>query len=94
MPTFPLRSLALVLLTTAALAAQEPFALVGATVHPGDGSPAIADAVVVVRDGTIAAVGPRASTKVPDGVRTVDLAGRHVNAGQPRSRAPFPAAVA
>jgi imidazolonepropionase-like amidohydrolase len=81
MPTFPLRSLALVLLTTAALTAQEPFALVGATVHPGDGSPPIADAVVVVRDGTIAAVGPRASTKIPDGVRTVDLAGQHVTPG-------------
>ncbi|MBL8756140.1 MAG: amidohydrolase family protein [Planctomycetes bacterium] len=81
MPTFAVRTLAIALWSAASLAAQEPFALVGATVHPGDGSPAIADAVVVVRDGTIAAVGPRASTKVPDGVRTVDLAGQHVTPG-------------
>jgi imidazolonepropionase-like amidohydrolase len=77
---FVVRSV-LALLTAAALAAQEPFALVGATVHVGDGSPAIADAVVVVRSGKIEAVGPRASTKVPEGVRSVDLTNRHVTPG-------------
>ena len=63
------------------LAAQEPLALTGATVHPGDGSPAIADAVVLVREGRIAAVGSAAATPVPAGTRTVDLRGRHLTPG-------------
>jgi imidazolonepropionase-like amidohydrolase len=62
-------------------AAQDPFALVGATVHRGDGSPPIADAVVVVRDGRIAAVGARSDVAVPAGVRTVDVRGKHVTPG-------------
>jgi imidazolonepropionase-like amidohydrolase len=62
-------------------AAQEALALVGATVHVGDGSPPLADAVVLVRDGRITAVGPAASTKVPDGVRRIDLEGQHLTPG-------------
>jgi imidazolonepropionase-like amidohydrolase len=61
--------------------AQEPFALVGATVHAGDGSAAIPDAVVIVREGRIAAVGPAATTPVPAGVRSVDVRGKHVTPG-------------
>lgn len=80
MPPFAARCLAIAFLATT-LVAQEPYALVGATVHPGDGSPAIADAVLVVHDGKIAAVGPRASTKVEAGMRTVDLAERHITPG-------------
>jgi len=42
----------------------------GDTVHTMAGEP-ITDGVVVVRDGTIAAVGPAASTDVPEGLRVV-----------------------
>src|SRR5581483_8756778 len=47
----------------------------------GTGRPAIADAVVVVRDGRIAAVGPRRDTAVPAGVPSVDAAGKTIVAG-------------
>lgn len=70
-------------LVAAALTAapQEPFALTGATVYVGDATPPIADATVVVRDGRIAAVGPRATTPVPAGCRTIDAAGKFVTPG-------------
>ncbi|MGB3967406.1 MAG: hypothetical protein WBO45_11815, partial [Planctomycetota bacterium] len=77
-----MRRFALAFLVLSPLARlQEPLALMGATVHAGDGSPAIADAVVVVRDGRIAAVGPAATTAVPEGVRRVDLKGSHLAPG-------------
>src|SRR5262245_1861001 len=47
-------------------------AIVGATVIDGNGGPPLADAVVVVADGRITAVGPRSLTKVPVGVATFD----------------------
>ncbi len=65
----------------AVAAAQQPIALVGATVHPGDGSPPIGNAVVVVRGARIEAVGPADTVAVPDGARRVDLAGAHVTPG-------------
>lgn len=58
-----------------------PLALVGATVHPGDGSAPLADAVVILRDGKIAAVGPAATTPVPAGIQRVDLKGCHLTPG-------------
>ena len=52
-------------------------AIVGATVIPmTGGSAALADATVLVRDGRIVAVGPRASVTVPAGTRVIDAAGR------------------
>ncbi len=65
----------------AATLAQEPLALVGATVHPGDGSPPVSNAVVIVRAGRIAAIGTADSTKVPADARTVDLKGKHLTPG-------------
>jgi imidazolonepropionase-like amidohydrolase len=76
--------LALALLACAlapALSAQERMAFVGARLWDGTGAPAVADAVLVVEGGRVRAVGPRASTPVPRGFTTVDLAGRFVIPG-------------
>jgi imidazolonepropionase-like amidohydrolase len=56
-------------------------AITGATVIDGNGGPPVANAVVVVRDGRIAAVGPRASTPVPSGAQTIDGTGQFVVPG-------------
>jgi len=56
-------------------------AIVGATVIDGNGGPPLADATVVVENGRIAAVGPRASTRVPAGAREIDGRGRFVTPG-------------
>jgi imidazolonepropionase-like amidohydrolase len=52
------------------------YAMVGATIVDGTGRAPITDGVVVVRDGRIADVGPRASVTIPDGLPTVDIAGK------------------
>lgn len=57
------------------------YAMTGATLVDATGRPPIADAVVVVRDGRIAAVGPRATTAVPSGVATVDVTGKTIVPG-------------
>jgi len=64
-----------------AQASSAATAIVGATVYDGSGGDAIADAVVVWTNGRIDAVGPRATTPVPDGARVVDAAGRFVVPG-------------
>jgi len=73
----PGRALALVtlLLTTtlgpsAPPARAETLAVLGGTVHTMAGA-AITDGAVIVRDGRIAAVGPAATTPVPDGARVI-----------------------
>lgn len=55
-------------------------ALVGGTVHPVNG-PVIEDGVVLLDGEEIAAVGPRAETSIPDGVRRIDASGRVVTPG-------------
>ena len=70
---------ALAFLTSLALS-QQPLALVGATVHIGDGSPPLADAVVLVRDCHIVAVGA-AGTPVPADAQRIDLTGKHLTPG-------------
>jgi len=65
---------------TASPAAGRDFALVGATVHPVSG-PAVEDGAVLVKDGRIAAVGPRAAVEIPEGVPVHELEGRHVYPG-------------
>lgn len=59
--------------------AERTFALSGARVIDGTGGPPIDDAVVVVRDGRIASVGPRST--VPRGVRTLDVSGATIVPG-------------
>jgi len=56
------------------------FVLTGGTVHPVSG-PAVEDGVVVVRDGRIAAVGPRSDVEVPPELPAHDVSGRHVYPG-------------
>lgn len=53
----------------------------GATVYPSPAAAPIADARVVIRDGHIAAMGPRQSTPAPDQARIIDCSGRFVVAG-------------
>ncbi len=78
------------LLTTAAAAlwfaplpAQTPAAIAftGARIIDGTDRAPIDNATLLVRDGRIVAVGPAASVTIPDGVRRVSLAGRHVIPG-------------
>lgn len=56
-------------------------ALVGATVFPSPDAPPVRDAVIVIRDGRIAAVGPRAEVPVPAGTQIIDCTGRFITAG-------------
>jgi enamidase len=56
-------------------------ALVNARVIDGTGAPAREGQTLVIRDGTIAQLGPSAATKVPDGATTMDLAGKSVIPG-------------
>lgn len=60
---------------------QGTFALSGARILTGRDVPPILDGTIVVRDGVIAAVGPRATTAVPDGVRVIDVTGRTIIPG-------------
>jgi len=52
------------------------FAIAGATLVDGTGRAAVPDAVVIVRDGKIAAVGTRASVTVPAGMPVVNASGQ------------------
>lgn len=61
------------------MAAQE-LAVVGGEVRPVSG-PAIPDGAVIVRDGRIVAVGPRARVRVPDGAEMIDASGMVVTPG-------------
>jgi len=56
-------------------------ALTHVRVIDGTGAPARADQTVILRDGLIAAVGPAASTAVPEGARVMDLTGKTVMPG-------------
>ena len=92
-----LRLAALALLSSSAVAAQRPalsgavrqyvrvdtsvVALTNARVIDGTGSPAREGQTVVIREGMIAAVGPSATTAVPDGALRMDLGGRTVIPG-------------
>jgi imidazolonepropionase-like amidohydrolase len=56
-------------------------AYVGATVFDGSGVDPVADAVIVVEGDRITALGPRSTVTIPEGAKTVDLAGRWVTPG-------------
>jgi len=56
-------------------------ALTHARAIDGTGAPARADQTIVIRDGSIAAVGPAASVTPPAGATVVDLTGRSVMPG-------------
>ncbi|HEY2498162.1 MAG TPA: amidohydrolase family protein [Candidatus Angelobacter sp.] len=67
----------------AGFTAQTPsvVAIVGGRLIDGTGKPPIENAVVVLRDGKIAAAGPAASTPVPEGAQIVDAHGKSVLPG-------------
>ena len=69
------------LLSFAMPAAAQDLAVVGARVYPAPDAAPIDDATVLIRDGRIAAVGPRKGVKVPRGVQVVDGRGASVTAG-------------
>ncbi|HWF86975.1 MAG TPA: amidohydrolase family protein, partial [Vicinamibacterales bacterium] len=57
------------------------FALVGATVVDATGRPPMTDATILIRDGRIADVGPRAQVTVPSGTAVVDASGKTIVPG-------------
>lgn len=61
--------------------ATEFLALVGATIHPGPIEAPIRDGVVVIRGGTIAAVGRRPLVSIPPAAPTLDCSGLTITAG-------------
>jgi hypothetical protein len=56
-------------------------AIVGATVIDGTGAAPVADAVIIVDGGRIAAVGSRANVPVPPGTREINAEGKYVIPG-------------
>ena len=63
--------------------------IVGATLVDGGGRAPVADSVIVVRGGVIAAVGDRVHTPIPKGASLID--GRAGHGRSPRLRRPgFP----
>jgi imidazolonepropionase-like amidohydrolase len=58
-----------------------PLAIVGAKIYPSPDAAPIDDGVVLVRDGRIAAVGPRSRIAIPQGVRRIDARGAVLTAG-------------
>lgn len=61
--------------------AEGSYALAGARLIDGSGAAPIDDAVVVVRNGRIAAAGARLSTAIPAGLRVLDLKGTTIAPG-------------
>jgi imidazolonepropionase-like amidohydrolase len=57
------------------------YALVGATIVDGTDHPAIADGVIIVRDGRIAEVGPRASVVIPKDMPSMAVDGKTIIPG-------------
>jgi imidazolonepropionase-like amidohydrolase len=56
--------------------ASASFAIAGATLVDGTDHPPVADAVVVIRNGRIAAVGKRSEVPIPHGMKVIDGAGQ------------------
>lgn len=61
--------------------AEAAVAWIGATVVDGTGAPPIRDAVIVVRNGRLEAVGARGRVKIPRGARQVDVRGKTIVPG-------------
>ncbi|HEX8029132.1 MAG TPA: amidohydrolase family protein [Vicinamibacterales bacterium] len=61
--------------------ADRSYVLSGARLTDGTGRAPVDDAVVVVREGRIAAAGPRSSTPIPQGLRVLDVRGATIAPG-------------
>jgi Amidohydrolase family len=73
---------ALARLTASARVAPAPMlAIVGATLEDSTGAPAIPDSVILIENGVITAVGPRAKTRIPKGATIVDAKGKYAIPG-------------
>ncbi|HET6797308.1 MAG TPA: amidohydrolase family protein [Gemmatimonadales bacterium] len=62
-------------------AAPNGLALVGATLIDGTGGPPLANAAIVIRDGLIESVGPRAGFELPKQTAEIDVSGRWIIPG-------------
>lgn len=80
MPFYP-RTLAAALLLLSGTCAAQDLAIVGARVVSSPDAAAIDDATVWIRDGRIAAVGPRDKVMLPKGLQVIDARGSTVTAG-------------
>lgn len=72
---------ALAAIATTAAESQEAVALVGVNVVPVRRAGVLRDQTLVVRDGRIAAIGPRTRTPVPADAQAIDAAGLYVMPG-------------
>jgi imidazolonepropionase-like amidohydrolase len=79
--TFATAVAAVVLLAGLAEAQSRAVVYVNARLIPGDGSTPIENSAMVVENGRITAVGPKADVKVPPGALHVDLTGKTVIPG-------------
>jgi imidazolonepropionase-like amidohydrolase len=61
--------------------ATADLALLGGTIYPAPGEAPIHDGLVLIRDGKIAAVGPRRQLAIPQGAQALDCSGLSVLAG-------------
>jgi imidazolonepropionase-like amidohydrolase len=68
-------------ITVVTSAAASDLALVGGTIIPANGSPPIEDAVIVVADGVITAVGPRGEVDVPAKTTVFEAEGKFITPG-------------
>lgn len=75
---------------TAAPAPRPPMAITNVTVLTMDGARRLTNHTVVVRDGKIAALGPSASTRVPNGMTTIDGRGKFLMPGLAEMHAHVP----
>jgi len=55
--------------------------LTGATAYPSPGAEPVHDAVIVIREGRIAEIGPRATTRIPAGAEILNCSGEFITAG-------------
>jgi imidazolonepropionase-like amidohydrolase len=79
--SFMLLRVHLVAFLATALALADVTAFVGARLLDGTNKPPIADAVLVVRDGRIEAVGARSAVKPPRDARIIDVSGKTITPG-------------
>jgi imidazolonepropionase-like amidohydrolase len=81
---------ALGLLTCAPAAARDIYAITDVTVVPMDREGHLTGQTVIVRDGTIVAMGPAASTPVPDGATRIEGRSRYLMPGLAEMHAHVP----
>jgi len=70
-----------ILLCVAGRSAWGQLALVGGTIYVSPAENAIPNGTVLIREGKIAAVGPRNSVRIPPGIQTLDCSGLTITAG-------------